>query len=151
MNIERELMAKELYKNRSLYFENINIPEINEKELKTTFENDLKDYFNYLDNITFHYKKMMQYKVDLLENDTIELRKVFILERLKEADTRNRITCLLALFNTIDNEKMKRFLELLDNSSYFNGKGSRDDAFQEVKDIRGIEELKQYVINKING
>jgi hypothetical protein len=148
--MKKETYFKELFKDRNLYFEERNIPEISMQDLKESFENDIKDYLDYLDNVTRYYKKAMQYKVNLLENDCTELRKVFILERLKDADTRNRITCLLTLFYIMQGKNIKEFLELLDNSSYFNRKSSREDTFHEVQDIRDIEELKQYVINKIN-
>ncbi|NFT08409.1 hypothetical protein FDF26_15325 [Clostridium botulinum] len=148
-----EILYKKLYIDRKLFFKNVNVPEISEQDLKDDFDN-IRDYIDNLSNAVNNYKKVINYKIKLKETDCPPMRKVFIAERLKEADTRNRATCLYTLYKILDKiDSISLFITLLDKSSYFINaeyRLYRDETFHEVQDIRDLNKLKKYIIDKMD-
>lgn len=169
--MEKENLYRELYNDREIVINIVNpygfeshIALASTEEYKKeyaerkTYEG-LENYFDYLNRINSNSKKRTDYYIKLLENDCKDMRKLFVKIRIKEADSKNKVVCALSLINEIKyldktgySLNIKEFMYLLESTSQWNYRHyrmERDKAYEEIQNIREIEEIKKYVLDKI--
>ena len=102
--------------------------------------------------------KMAGNIINMLENDGEELRKFFIVQKLKELESNNSITCLLTLMDFIDKLNLQDFVRALEHTTFFNRnpyKWNKDQNYYKIRDLAkskgisfkdaGIELIQKFI------
>lgn len=156
--MKKETLYKKLYQEKEVIIyneESIAPLKATEEDLRNVADGDINEYFDYLNRINTNRFRYINTYNEFLLNDCRLMRKIFMQEKLKEVHSRSRITCIytLAKMDMKNNYDINEFLHLLTYSSIFNESSYSYDksmVAQEVRDIRDIEELKKYVLEKID-
>lgn len=155
--MKKETYYRKLYEEKGtiIYNDEASVPLMATKEdLKEVADGDINEYFDYLNRINENRFRYINTYNEFLKNDCRLMRKIFMQKKLKEVDSRSRITCIytLAKMDAEHHYEISHFLYLLTYSSAFNMaqySWDKRKVAEEVRDIRDIEELKKYVSEKI--